>query len=149
MGYRRIEGEISWRDFELYCENIIKEWFPEDKFRIAAQHSRVYIDGKTRRFDFHIAERRVGGCGFVVDCKHFPVSNLRKNEIDTTLDYKKACKASKAIILVSSQSKGIREFKRLCDDNDVLLHVVGVGRIHEMKRMLHKILSRTSNPFNI
>ena len=50
--------------------------------------------------DISVAERRQGGRHFVIDCKHFPIAELNENEIQTTLDYKRRSKASKAIILI-------------------------------------------------
>ena len=98
------EKNMSWREFEKRCENLIERRVPGNEYRINPQRERTYADGQTKRMDIHIAERRRGGNHHVVDCKHFPKATLNENEIQTTLEYKKISRASKAIILVSASS---------------------------------------------
>ena len=76
--------------------------------------------------DIHIAERRRGGRHFVIDCKHFPKTNLNENEIRTTLEYKKRSKASKAIILVSKASRCPDKFLQSAKTQEVKVLKVSV-----------------------
>ena len=98
------ERELTWREFEQRCEDLVNRTFPDKKYRVECNQPRTYADGRTKRMDISIAERRQGGCHFVIDCKHFPIAELNENEIQTTLDYKRRSRASKAIILVSKSS---------------------------------------------
>ena len=111
LDIREKKEDMSWRDFERRCEELVKSCFPDEKFRVACQVPRTYADGTTKRMDISIAERRRGGKHYVVDCKHFRVAVLNENEIRTTLEYKRISNASKAIILVSASSN--------CPDNFV------------------------------
>lgn len=105
--------EMTWKQFEKYCEDLIQRCFPDDKkYRVKPQKEVTYRDGVTKRMDISIAERRPGGRHYVVDCKHFPTAILNENEIQTTLEYKKRSKAAKAIILISGQSNCPDRFLR-------------------------------------
>jgi hypothetical protein len=94
--------ELTWREFEILVEDAFDAALDPDKWRIENQWERHYSNGDTvKRMDVHVAERRQGGRGFVIDAKHFKKSKLKRREVDTTLEYKSLCRASKAIIIVS------------------------------------------------
>ena len=101
--------DMTWREFETRCEELVKRCFSHTDYKITFNEPRKYADGKTKRVDIRVSERKQGGRNFVIDCKHFPVAALNENEIRTTLDYKRRSNASKAIILVSKASN--------CPDN--------------------------------
>ena len=94
----------DWWVFEQDCAKLIRRFFPNEKYRIEGQRIRTYKDGVTKRMDIHVAERRQGGRHYVIDCKHWPRSHLNEREIQTTLDYKRRSRASRAIILISESS---------------------------------------------
>ncbi len=76
-----LHPELTWREFERHCEDILFTCIDESKFRINVQYNRQYSDGQNFRMDCHIAERRQGGKGLVIDFKHFPVAKLNRHEI--------------------------------------------------------------------
>ena len=141
--------EMTWKQFEEYCEDLIQRCFPNDKYRVECQRERTYSDGVTKRMDISIAEKRRGGKHYVVDCKHFPTAVLSENEIQTTVSYKKLSKASKAIILISEQSNCPDSFKRSAESQKVPVVRVKVtdtslvNRIREIffKTKIRKALS--------
>lgn len=93
---------MSPKRFEKFCEKRIKRWFRGFKLDFQSRH--IY-KGKKRIMDIYIAERRVGGKRYVIDCKHFRVRPLNEYEIGSTLEYKTECRASVAIMLISGASK--------------------------------------------
>ena len=100
----------EWKKFEERCLKLVHHAIGGEKFKIKGQYTRRYADGRTKRMDIYIAERRPGGRRYVLDCKHFPVATLNEREIQTTLEYKRRAKASKAFILISSVSNCPRSF---------------------------------------
>lgn len=98
------EKDMGWRDFEKRCEELVRRAFSDKKYRIESQRRSTYCDGRERRMDISIAERRQGGCHFVVECKHLTIATLSRYHIQTTLDYRRRSRATKAIILVSKGS---------------------------------------------
>ena len=115
-GFEERGSDMSWREFERHCEDLVKGCFSKKEYRVQFNVPKKYADGTTKRMDIHVAERRRGGRHFVIDCKHFPKAHLNENEIQTTLDYKRKSKASKAIILVSEASNCPDSFKRSAKD---------------------------------
>ena len=55
--------------------------------------------------DLTPAERRQGGKAIVLDAKHFTVTPLNRNEVDTTDEYRKRTRASHAVLAVSPVTK--------------------------------------------
>jgi hypothetical protein len=72
--------DMTWRQFELYCEDLMRSIFSDSEYRVSTQHNVTYSDGMNKRLDMHIAERRRGGRGFVIDFKHFKTASLNKNK---------------------------------------------------------------------
>ena len=134
--------EMTWRQFEKYCEDLIRRCFPDDEYRVECQTERTYLDGVIKRMDISIAERRQGGRHYVVDCKHFPTAILNENEIQTTLNYKILSKASKAIILISGQSNCPDSFKRSAESQGVPVIRVKVTDLSLVNR-IRKIFFNT------
>ena len=118
---------MTWREFEQRCEDLACRCFPNEKYRVECNRPRTYADGQTRRMDISVAERRQGGRHFVIDCKHFPIAELNENEIQTTLDYKRRSKASKAIILVSKSSNCPSRFMASAKRQGVLVLTVSTS----------------------
>ena len=121
------EREITWREFEQRCEDLAHGCFPNEKYRVECNQPRTYADGETKRMDISVAERRQGGRHFVIDCKHFPIAELNENEIQTTLDYKRRSKASKAIILMSKSSNCPSRFMASAKRQGVLVLTVSTS----------------------
>ena len=113
------ERGMTWREFEHHCVTLVNKCFPDDTYRVTDQSVKTYADGQTKRMDIRVAERRQGGRHYVIDCKHWPIANLNENEVDTTLDYQKRSKASKAIILVSASSNCPQRFLDYADRKGV------------------------------
>ena len=135
-------SDLTWRQFEILCESLIRESLDPQKWRIASQRRRQYADGETKIMDFHIAERRQGGRGIVIDCKHFPKAPLNENEIRTTVDYKRRSRASKAIILISSESNYDERFLQAARMNDVDVQVVSTQNAGRLKLLLDGLFGR-------
>ena len=91
--------EQSWRDFERRVEAACSK-LNNDLVRVAAQKPVVH-GGVNKRYDIHIAERRQGGKGIVLDAKHF-ANPLPTHEIQTTLAYKVGGRASGVAVIVSA-----------------------------------------------
>ena len=123
------EREMTWREFEQRCEGLISRCFPNEKYRVQYNQPKTYADGKTKKMDISVAERRQGGKHFVIDCKHFPIAELNENEIKTTLDYKQRSRASKAIILVSKSSNCPSRFMASARRQDVLVLTVSTSNL--------------------
>jgi hypothetical protein len=102
-------ADLSWRQFETLVETAFNEALDPTRWRVAQQWRKQYGDREGNiisvRMDIHVAERRQGGCGFVVDAKHFRVNWLPPHEIDSTVNYKRLCRASRAIIIASDVTK--------------------------------------------
>src|SRR5262249_31846072 len=100
-----IERTWTWHQFEQFVIEQTKFTLDQTQWRIASQWRRKYLqkDGEPieLRMDVHIAERRQGGRGIVLDAKHFTKVPLNKNEINTTERYRKSTKASLGIVVVS------------------------------------------------
>ena len=114
----------TWKDFEDSCESLINKAFSKRKYRIEKQRRVTYADGSLKIMDYHVAEKRQGGNHYVIDCKHYPKETLRKREVDSTLEYKRKSKASKAIILISRESKIGDGFFEYAKENGVLVKKV-------------------------
>jgi len=101
---------MSWREFELLVEESVHFALNPNIWRIATQWNRQYYNRENpnnpipARMDIHIAERRQGGIGVVIDAKHFQIAPLNRNEIDTTENYRRRCRASKALIIASQST---------------------------------------------
>ena len=135
FGFRERGIDMEWPEFEERCEELVRRCLPNDKYRIISQYSRVFSDGERRRMDFHIAERKQGGKHYVVDCKHFTKAYLNENEIRTTLNYKRKCRASKAIILVSKSSNCPQSFINSAQRQGVLVLKVSTTNSVIVNRM--------------
>jgi hypothetical protein len=48
-----------------------------------------------------MAERRQGGQGVVIECKHYTTMNVARRHIDRLIEYKRASHASLAVLFVS------------------------------------------------
>ncbi|MCX5977799.1 MAG: restriction endonuclease [Coprothermobacterota bacterium] len=103
IDYSSEPARTEWRQFEQLVEESLNRALNLDQWEIHVQHTGPYIDGNFK-MDFHIAERRRGGIAVVVDAKHFPRAWLNNHEIDTTKDYKRVCRANRALIIASSAS---------------------------------------------
>ena len=127
--------EMTWKQFEKYCEDLIQRCFPDDKkYRVKCQKEVTYRDGVTKRMDISIAERRPGGRHYVVDCKHFPTAILNENEIQTTLEYKRLSKAAKAIILISGAVQLSGQFFEICREAGGSGHTSKSDRLEPCKQ---------------
>ena len=62
----------------------MERWFRG--FKLEFQLRRVY-KGKKKIMDIYIAERKLGGKRYVIDCKHYPIAYLDPGEVDSTLEY--------------------------------------------------------------
>lgn len=117
-------GKMTWREFELNCEELVRRCLRGTEYTVRSQVERSYADGQTKRLDIHIVENRQGGRHFVIDCKHFPIAVLNENEIKTTIDYRRRSRASKALILVSDTSNCPDRFVKSAERQNVPVLVV-------------------------
>ena len=129
------EKDMTWREFEERCQDLIKGLFPPDKFVTEFQREKTYADGETKRMDIYIAEKRQGGRHYVVDCKHFPKATLNENEIQTTLEYKRKSKASRAVILISAQSNCPDSFISSAERQGVIVQKVSTVNARIVNRL--------------
>jgi hypothetical protein len=136
------DGEAEWHKFERFCFALINESINPSIWRVKYQH-RIYPDDRSKRVDFHIAELRQGGNGYVVDCKHFPRAIMSTNEIYTTLEYKKICRASGAIILVSSATRRFtNDFFSVAEQHNVKVVPVNIETIGKIRIFFHSTFGR-------
>lgn len=142
--YKNDEKISHWKEFELFCIDVLERSIDPKKWRIKYQHSRKYSDGLNKSVDFHIAERRQGGNSIVVDCKHFITAAINRNEINTTLDYKRRCRASKAIMLISSVSKISDNILSYAEKNDVTVTKVDLPSKYKIISIIQKKFSKLS-----
>lgn len=100
------EKQMTWRQFELLCVDLVASCFPADSFNVVPQRSYTSRNEGKKRIDIYISESRWGwGKRYVIDCKHYPKEPLDEHQINSTLRYKKDVKASAAIMLISGASK--------------------------------------------
>ena len=116
---------MSWKEFELYCDDLLRKSLKLSKYRVKYQHRGEY-NGRSKKMDFHIAQIRQGGKGFVVDCKHYPKAKLPRRQIDKTIEYQRDCRASAAIILLSSVSNCPKSVKDYAERMGVKIIVVDI-----------------------
>ena len=121
---------MEWQEFEELCKerlDRIKEELSEelggddigkDLIKVKPQNTTTFSDGATKRVDFYIAEKRIGGRRYVLDCKHYP-SGLRKREVDKTLEYKNRHNATGAFILLSDVSNLPESVEKYADEKEV------------------------------
>lgn len=140
--------ELTWKEFEDHCEEILFSCVDQRNFRINIQHSRQYSDGNNYRMDCHIAEKRVGGKGLVVDFKHFPIAKLNRNEILTTENYRKMCKASAAVIMYSYQSNFTKDFFDVAKRYNIYTYQVDFSRISKVKGIVKGIFTKGGYKFD-
>jgi hypothetical protein len=93
--------EMTWGQFQRYVQDSTKAAVDTTGWRFASNWRCT--DG--RCVDVHLAERRRGGRGIVLDAKHFRSGPLTKHEVDTTVAYRKQTRASCAVLAVSSISE--------------------------------------------
>ena len=129
------EREMTWHEFELRCLELVDRCFSEDEFRVEYQRRRAYSDGQTKIMDISVAEKRQGGRHYVIDCKHFPTAELTEHEIYTTLDYKRRSRASKAILMVSSDSNCPQRFLDAAEREGVLVAPVSTPNSYLVRRI--------------
>ena len=138
-------GEMTWREFEIHVENAFDQALDGDKWRIAKQWRRVYLNkeggARSVRMDIHVAERRQGGFSFVIDAKHFKVSPLSINEIDSTLEYKRMCRASKDIIIASNVTYIPLKIEEYANKNGVILLRADSVLIFKLKGLFNSFLT--------
>ena len=98
------EREMTFKDFERACEELVARCFPDHK--VCPQKTVTFANGKTRRIDIYVAERKRGGKRYVIDCKHYTKTPLTKDAVDWLLEeYKNPHKASAAILLISGSTQ--------------------------------------------
>lgn len=99
------QGDMSWRQFEQFVEDVVADAVDGMSWRVVAQRQKPYAtpggDTVNKRLDFHVAERRQGGKGVVIDAKHFKRSNFNRQQVDSTEEYRRLCRASLAVLAVS------------------------------------------------
>lgn len=88
-------------EFEIFCDNLIRETLDPVRYRITHSYRKTY-EGQRSIMDFHIAERRQGGCSYVIEAKHYTAASIQREDIDHVEEYRQKCKASMAIFLVSN-----------------------------------------------
>ena len=137
-----LHPELTWREFENFCEDMIFSCVDETKFRVNIQHNRQYSDGSNYRMDCHIAERRIGGKGLVIDFKHFPIAKLNRNEVLTTENYRKRCRASAAVIMYSYQSNFTKDFFDITSRFNIHAVEIDFSRSFKIKKMLKNIFTK-------
>jgi hypothetical protein len=118
------ERTWTWHQFEQFVIEQTKLTLDQTRWRVASQWGRKYLqkDGETigLRMDVHIAERRQGGRGIVLDAKHFTKVPLNKNEINTTEHYRRSTRSSLGIVVVSPAT---------CVPSSVVAYARELGRI--------------------
>lgn len=101
------DREMTPREFEQVCEELVKDGFPDDKYKITPKrHIRNGI------MDILISERKRGGKRYVIECKHYPKTRLQKEKVVRQVEgdrrnegYRRNERASKAILLISGATK--------------------------------------------
>jgi len=125
------QSNLSWREFERIVEDVVHEAVDDASWRVATQPKRNYVKsgGETigLRLDVHVAERRQGGKGVVIDAKHFKVTPLNRHEIDSAEEYRRRCRASHALLAVSGETKVPESVKKYIDNHSR----VGIMRVDE------------------
>lgn len=132
---------MNWGEFEILCRGLINESIDERSYRTISQYCRQYNQGQNYRMDFHIAERRQGGRGYVIDCKHYVKNEIPAAEVDSVLEYMTACKASKGFILLSQDTRRSAGFDRRIEELDGRIEVIvirtgGIGKIERVFKSL-------------
>ena len=81
--------DMDWRQLEAYCLTRLRQTLQDDIWHIQSQEDRPERDGLNQRMDFHIAEHRHDGLGYVIVCKHYPDKVLSQEDIEQVLAYKR------------------------------------------------------------
>lgn len=136
--------DITWREFELYVEDCLTSALDDSDWRISSQRAREYIDknGSINNFrlDFHIAERRQGGLSVVLDAKHYKTSYLNKVDVMQVEAYRKSCRASDAIIVVSPITRFSEDLVDFCfDEIGVSLLVANRNLVSNLRNIFFNI----------
>ena len=148
-----LSWQMSWQDFEAVCYDMLKGMFDNDRYRVVPQKGSTYEDGVTMRIDFKIVERRPGGKGYLIECKHYRGSPLKKHNVTKTADNRRRSRASGAALLISGASnkenanfrptaeqEGIPVIQVHTTNRDWVNHI---WRFFTVKRKLKGLMERT------
>lgn len=136
----------KWRLFELYAGDMVRLAVDPRVWRLTLQREQRYLDGGTLRMDAHLAERRPGGIGVVIDFKHFPIASLNRHEVDSVIKYKKYARASKVILLISESSHVLPSFVDHAASNDVCVVRVSPSYQREAAEEIRSLLDSWVSP---
>lgn len=112
----------EWQKFENVCQDAIRTYFPRRNWIVERQRAGSY-----GRLDFYVRKKGPGGRRLVFECKHMPAAGLRRGDVNQALNYK-ACGASQAIILVSTDTPVPRTVADYARGKRVPLLSVSMGR---------------------
>lgn len=115
----------DWKKFQDRCEDLISRSLPDSAFRVV---SSKRLKDSRKEMDIHVAERRQGGRGFVFECKHYPKTKIRNEHVDQVVKYKRKCRASAAVLLISKATERAdklpQSVRTYAESNAVLVLVV-------------------------
>jgi hypothetical protein len=136
--------DVTWREFELYVEDCLTRALDESTWRVLPQRARSYKDNNggenNFRLDFHVAERRQGGISVVVDAKHYKSSYLNKSDVIQVEQYRRSCRASEAIIVLSPITKFSDDLIDFCfDEVGMSLLVVNRNIVSNLRNVFIEI----------
>lgn len=136
----------KWRLFELYAGDMVRLAVDPRVWRLTLQRGQRYSHGGTLKMDAHLAERRPGGIGVVIDFKHFPIAALNRHEVDSVINYKKNARASKVILMISESSKILPSFEDYAASSDVYVLRVSPSRQREAAGQIRSLLDSWVSP---
>jgi len=105
--------DMDWGQLEAYCLTRLRQTLQDDIWHIQSQEDRPERDGLNQRMDFHIAEHRHDGLGYVIACTHYPDKVVSQEDIEQVLAYQRLCHAAGVIMLLSSVTRWTQDFPAL------------------------------------
>ena len=130
---------MSPREFEEYCENLIRESLDMNLYNLKYQRRKVYPSIGLTIMDFYISEKRQGGRSWVIECKHYQTAVLGQAQLRRAEEYRKRSKSSGAIMLISKGSNQTNIFQNQADELGIPVIEVDIGwksKVHLLRKFL-------------
>ena len=109
------------KELEQDVLNLLYDVLPSGDYLIDDQRMLK----NNRPADIYVARRKQAGIRFIIECKNYTVTELRKSHINQALDNKRACRAMRAFVVVREETQISPSVLQYAYDSEVEIAQMG------------------------
>ena len=120
--------DMEGLEFQKYCYNMIKRWYPEDSYQVDYEHSTTSKrTGKLMKLDIYISKKepkKQRRDRYVIECKFYRTRAVKRGAGEQVERYRRAIKGKAAMVFYGASNELDLDLISYAEQEGI--HLIGV-----------------------